>query len=92
MANDRISVTPTRRESYGFERYRVTPVTTISGKRTHRNIKKKTEHLIADVPFCLDTHSIPVKCLFYKNSPYDDYKIAVRKRIGKHLKRRAYNK
>lgn len=83
MKTDIYKPTTRRRGNYEYERFRVTPVKTRSGKTTRRNFKKKTETLSQNVGFRDSTGRKPWKRLSYIVGPCDDtQKFVVRKKVG----------
>lgn len=74
--------TTRRRGNYAYERFRVTPVKTRSGKTTRRNFKKKTETLSRNASFRDSTGRKPWKRLSYIVDRDDTHKLAVRKKVG----------
>lgn len=82
MKTDIYKPTTRRRGNYEYERFRVTPVKTRSGKTTRRNFKNKTETLSQNAGFRDSTGRKPWKRLSYIESRDDTHKCAVRKKIG----------
>lgn len=82
MKTDIYKPTTRRRGNYEYERFRVTPVKTRSGKTTRRNFKKKTETLSQNAGFRDSTGRKPWKRLSYIEPCDDTQKFVVRKKVG----------
>ena len=80
--------TTKKRGNYEYERFRVSPVKTRSGKTTRRNFKTRTESLSENAGFRQSSSEKPWKILTYKDRRDDTHKLAVRKKVGKNVVRR----
>ena len=85
-------VTPSKREVYGYSRFRVAPIKTKSGRITRRNYKTKTESEKDYIPFRLSSRDHPIKYLSYKISYGGTHKVAKRQRLGKKAIRKYYGR
>ncbi len=72
------------RECYQYERYRVLPVKTRSGKTTRRTRKYISEKLYANTPYRSSSKEYPIKQMTYVVGPGGEiHKFAKRKKMGR---------
>lgn len=71
------------RDSYAYQRERVYPVYTRSGRLTRRTRKQVTERLYQNIPYRESSKSLPIKVMSYDVGPGGTiHKVARRKKIG----------